>query len=35
MPTALAFVLIGVFLWLAENAGTLLNTWRYPDQRDG
>ncbi len=35
MPTAVAFVLIGVFLWLAENAGTLLNAWRYPDQRDG
>lgn len=35
MPTALAFVLIGTFLWLAENAGTLLNAWRYPDQQNG
>lgn len=35
MPTALAFVLIGFFLWLAENAGTLLNAWRYPNQEGG
>ncbi|VEH90975.1 Uncharacterized integral membrane protein [Propionibacterium australiense] len=35
MPTALAFVLIGVFLWLAENASALLNAWRYPAHRDG
>ncbi|HET9657096.1 MAG TPA: DUF817 domain-containing protein [Kineosporiaceae bacterium] len=34
MPLAASFVLIGVFLWLAENAATLLSAWRYPDQYD-
>ncbi|HEY1484754.1 MAG TPA: DUF817 domain-containing protein [Micromonosporaceae bacterium] len=34
MPLALAFVLIGGFLWLAENVATLLGAWRYPDQGD-
>ncbi len=32
MPLAQSFVLIGAFLWLAENAATLLGAWRYPDQ---
>ncbi len=32
MPLAIAFVLIGFFLWLAENAGTFLGAWTYPDQ---
>jgi uncharacterized membrane protein YoaT (DUF817 family) len=32
MPLALSFVLIGFFLWLAENAATFLDAWRYPDQ---
>lgn len=32
MPLAVSFVLIGFFLWLAENAGTLLGAWRYPNQ---
>jgi uncharacterized membrane protein YoaT (DUF817 family) len=32
MPLSLSFVLIGFFLWLAENAGTLLGAWRYPNQ---
>ena len=35
MPTALAFALIGTFLWLAENLATLLSAWRYPDQEGG
>lgn len=35
MPTALAFILIGFFLWVAENAATFLNAWRYPDQEAG
>lgn len=30
--TILAFVLIGFFLWLAENLGTFLGAWQYPDQ---
>ena len=32
MPLALSFVLIGFFLWLAENAATLLRAWQYPSQ---
>ncbi|WP_461024481.1 DUF817 domain-containing protein [Thalassiella azotivora] len=32
MPLALSFVLIGGFLWLAENAATFLGAWSYPDQ---
>jgi uncharacterized membrane protein YoaT (DUF817 family) len=32
MPLALSFVLIGFFLWAAENAATLLRAWQYPDQ---
>lgn len=32
MPLALSFVLIGFFLWVAENAGTFLDAWNYPDQ---
>ncbi|GMA36627.1 DUF817 family protein [Demequina litorisediminis] len=32
MPLAIAFVLIGFFLWVAENMGTFLGAWRYPDQ---
>lgn len=33
MPLPLAFVLIGFFIWLAENAATFLGAWRYPDQQ--
>src|SRR3954454_5729345 len=32
MPLAPSFVLIGFFLWLAENAATLLRAWQYPSQ---
>ncbi|SEQ06587.1 DUF817 domain-containing protein [Microlunatus flavus] len=32
MPLSLSFVLIGFFLWLAENGATFLGAWRYPDQ---
>jgi uncharacterized membrane protein YoaT (DUF817 family) len=32
MPLSLSFVLIGFFLWVAENAATLLGAWTYPDQ---
>ena len=35
MPLPLAFVLIGLFLWLAENAATFLQAWQYPDQEQG
>lgn len=34
MPLALSFVLIGFFLWVAENVSTVLNAWRYPHQVD-
>lgn len=34
MPLALSFLLIGFFLWVAENAGTFLDAWNYPDQVD-
>ncbi|OBU85781.1 DUF817 domain-containing protein [Chromobacterium subtsugae] len=32
MPLLLAFVLIGFFIWLAENIGTFYGVWRYPHQ---
>lgn len=32
MPLALAFVLIGFFLWVAENLATYLGAWSYPHQ---
>jgi uncharacterized membrane protein YoaT (DUF817 family) len=35
MPLSLSFVLIGVFLWLAENLSTVFEAYRYPDQADG
>ncbi|WP_367322813.1 DUF817 domain-containing protein [Streptomyces sp. HUAS ZL42] len=35
MPLALSFVLIGFFLWLAENAATYLGAWAYPHQLHG
>jgi len=32
MPLLLAFVLIGFFIWLAENLGTFFRLWSYPHQ---
>jgi uncharacterized membrane protein YoaT (DUF817 family) len=32
MPLLLAFCLIGLFIWLAENISTFLGVWRYPNQ---
>ncbi|WP_454849108.1 DUF817 domain-containing protein [Rhizobium binxianense] len=32
MPLLLAFVLIGFFIWLAENISTFFGIWRYPNQ---
>jgi uncharacterized membrane protein YoaT (DUF817 family) len=32
MPLLLGFVLTGFFIWLAENIGTFLGVWRYPNQ---
>jgi uncharacterized membrane protein YoaT (DUF817 family) len=33
MPLVLAFVLVGFFIWLAENIATFFNAWKYPDQQ--
>ncbi|MFD0670957.1 DUF817 domain-containing protein [Cohnella sp. GCM10027633] len=35
MPLTLAFVLVGFFIWLAENIATYFQAWKYPDQHDG
>ncbi|MFF0201321.1 DUF817 domain-containing protein [Streptomyces sp. NPDC005017] len=35
MPLALSFVLIGFFLWVAENTATYAGAWSYPQQLDG
>lgn len=32
MPLALALVLVGFFIWLAENIGTFFGLWAYPHQ---
>lgn len=32
MPLSLAFIIVGFFIWLAENIATFLGAWTYPDQ---
>jgi uncharacterized membrane protein YoaT (DUF817 family) len=32
MPLLVGFLLIGFFIWLAENISTFFGIWRYPDQ---
>ena len=32
MPLSVSFLLIGAFLWAAENAATFLDAWKYPNQ---
>lgn len=32
MPLLLAFVLIGFFIWIAENISTFFHVWSYPNQ---
>nr|WP_269071773.1 DUF817 family protein [Rhizobium sp. C4] len=32
MAGSLSFVLIGFFIWLAENFATFFGVWRYPNQ---
>ncbi|MBO9609498.1 MAG: DUF817 domain-containing protein [Paenibacillaceae bacterium] len=32
MPLTLAFLIVGFFIWLAENIATFLGAWQYPDQ---
>ena len=34
MPLSVSFLLIGLFLWVAENAATFLDAWKYPGQVD-
>jgi uncharacterized membrane protein YoaT (DUF817 family) len=34
MPLALSFVLIGFFIWIAENIATYFGAWEYPNQTD-
>jgi uncharacterized membrane protein YoaT (DUF817 family) len=35
MPLVLGFALVGLFIWFAENLGTLLGAWQYPNQTAG
>lgn len=35
IPLVLAFLLIGIFVWFAENIATYFGAWQYPDQQDG
>jgi len=35
MPVVLSFLLIGFFIWIAENIATMGGAWAYPDQRVG
>jgi len=32
MPLLLSFILIGFFIWLAENISTFFDVWKYPNQ---
>lgn len=33
MPLVLSFLLIGFFIWIAENISTLFGAWTYPNQQ--
>ena len=35
MPLLLGFFLVALFIWFAENIGTLSQAWIYPSQRHG
>jgi len=35
MPISVGLVLVGLFVWFAENFGTLCGAWRYPNQNHG
>ena len=35
MPLLLGWLLVAMFIWLAENIGTFARAWTYPDQQDG
>lgn len=35
MPILVGFLLVALFIWFAENIGTLSRAWAYPNQRAG
>jgi uncharacterized membrane protein YoaT (DUF817 family) len=35
MPLLVAFVLVSLFIWFAENIGTITGAWLYPHQAKG
>lgn len=35
MPLLVSFLLVGLFVWFAEQLATLLGAWRYPNQHHG
>ena len=35
MPLLVGFLLVALFIWFAENIGTLTAAWMYPNQRHG
>ncbi|MBS4174952.1 DUF817 domain-containing protein [Bacillus sp. FJAT-49736] len=35
MPLVLSFLLIGFFIWVAENISTFFGAWQYPNQSNG
>ena len=35
MPILLGFVLVALFIWIAENIATFSNAWLYPHQVHG
>lgn len=34
MPLSISFVLIGFFIWIAENIATFFGAWKYPNQAE-
>jgi uncharacterized membrane protein YoaT (DUF817 family) len=35
LPAKLGFLLVASFIWIAENIGTYLGAWQYPNQANG
>jgi uncharacterized membrane protein YoaT (DUF817 family) len=35
MPILVGFLLVALFIWIAENVGTFTAAWTYPSQHDG
>ena len=35
MPLLVGWLLVALFIWFAENLGTLSRAWIYPNQRHG